>query len=614
MPAYYNVVFLLLFSTHSAAYYTTMIRTIHSNWFKSFNYVFSSMPLNRRTPSHCYETIGRSQWGDIEWFAVYNKPGEVPIDGIAFYNNRYCGLKKTTIQPPPRKPVAVVVFKNNNHNNQGGEKEEGGEGVYGIKLINFKRLGIQFNRGSYISFNVTEELAKRDTNPNSLFAELPAGDTVENGVYVWEGDSRDLKRPGKHIVYFPNSVDTIPEPTDILQRVDLEGDRIGYIYLRDLIERYLIGAERAEGIVDNVTPWVEDRLASVNDESLRKKSPSVVLRGPLYERGSGKGYKYANNENAWEVERRPEEFGEPGRKGRNGRSVRYPVVREGSVPGMVYFERGGYQEEVRGSRRVEEEPDDVSINSGVVREFRDFLDADEEEEEEGVSEPVMGIDYTRKPHPELLTGIARETDHNVDAQGFLRPKKRGRGHRPPARKKVSKVLPIVEEDDVEDTGVDFSMQIEAGSDDIFLEDEEPKVVDTQRVIPPPPSHHQNPLDRNDNNNEEEDTTEVLNFMSPISNDPVMANPSSRDTQGLHTSLDWTGNSNIDNRLGQYSPLASLEETLPILSTSTGRGVSFPTSMEDSFEDPVIMSSTGRRPRNLNQDALDVLLDEPDEED
>ncbi|KAK6541796.1 hypothetical protein TWF694_007576 [Orbilia ellipsospora] len=623
MPTTYtSTTFLLLlfFSIHALAYYTTMIRAIHPNWFKSFNYLLSSVPLNRRTPSQCYETIGRSAWGDIDWFAVYNNPGEVPIDGLAFYNNRFCGLKKTTNQPPPKKPVAVVVFSNNNRNNNRnhnhnhihGARE--GEGKYGIRLINFKRLGIQYNRGSYISFNLTEELAKRDTH-TGLFGEIPANVTIDNGVYVWEGEPENLKRPGRYIAYLPDSVDIIPEPTDILERVDLEGDRIGYTYLRDLVERFLIGPEKAGQIVDTVTPWIEDRLGSVGNGVVRKPP---ALRGPLYERGAGEGKGYATNENAWEVEKWP---GESGRKGKNGRSVMYPVVKSGGVPGVVYFEREGYEEApLRKLRKAkqpdeDEEPDDVSLNSGVARKFQDFLAAEEEEES-----PAIEIEYM-KADPELLAKIARETDHDVDTQGFLRPKKRGRG-RPAAREKVDipeillsplVTLPIIEEDQTEDAGVDVSVSIEVGSDDIYLEDEVPKAVDTQEVYTHdltsdgPTSTHRNPPERLDD--EEGEHLKVPN-LNPSPDRPAMANALSGNMQDPYTSQDWIRN--LDNGFDQYGSLASLEENFPRSRTSTGRGIGVSTSMEDSFEDPVFMTSTGRRPRNLNQDVLDVLLEEPDE--
>ncbi|EPS41858.1 hypothetical protein H072_4180 [Dactylellina haptotyla CBS 200.50] len=234
---------LLILSTNfpgTHAYFSLMAREIRPNWFKSFNYFFTSVELNEREPDVCYQTVGRSVWGDIEWVAFYNKLDETPISSVGLYNNRRCGNTNTHRRRRPQQmPMAVLVFDPHN--------------LHGIHLVNLKALGIHWNRGAFVSLNLTEEVKQQTRNGSTgVFSQIPG--SPAHGVYVWEGDPAIPKNLGRNVVYLPNAVQHLAEPTDLLQRIYVGSDQFGYVYMRDLIERALVGPERAAQIPDTVTP------------------------------------------------------------------------------------------------------------------------------------------------------------------------------------------------------------------------------------------------------------------------------------------------------------------------------------------------------------------------
>ncbi|EPS41864.1 hypothetical protein H072_4181 [Dactylellina haptotyla CBS 200.50] len=144
------------------------------------------------------------------------------------------------------------------------------------------------------------------------------------------------------------------------------------------------------------------------------------FRGPLYDAAADPKV-FKSNKQAWEVERKPLETGL--KKGRNGRSISYPIVKPGVVDGMVYYQRevvdpvlnagqnGVPADEDEDEDEDEEDeedeedrgPDDGSVNYRVIRELNDFLAASEEESRpdavatNGDGDEITEIQYTKEP-------------------------------------------------------------------------------------------------------------------------------------------------------------------------------------------------------------------------
>ncbi|EPS43879.1 hypothetical protein H072_2033 [Dactylellina haptotyla CBS 200.50] len=289
-----------------------MARRVRADWFKSFRYFWTSTNLNPRDLDTCYLITGKTIDGDVDWLAIYNKPGEPPALGIAFYNNQQCGERSSRTQFNSRalkKPIFIMTLPRDN--------------PYGIHFVNLKELGIKYVKGSYRAVNATEEF-----RPGGLLAGIPQDNG--NGLYVWEASPTNLLDPVRR-VYVPNQVKRIPEPTNILERVDLEGTRLGYIFMRDQVERYL--DPTTVGLEDTVTPWIEASLSGAWDNVPERKRPG--LKGPRYIPNK-KGV--SDNKQAWEGVEPLVRTHRRGAYGDEDRTIVYTGVKPDVVPGLVYYE------------------------------------------------------------------------------------------------------------------------------------------------------------------------------------------------------------------------------------------------------------------------------------
>ncbi|KAK6525912.1 hypothetical protein TWF281_010955 [Arthrobotrys megalospora] len=305
----------------SSAYYTVLIRETGPEWFKSFSYFMTTTNLHSRDPSPeaCYEmSLGQRQ-DAIAALGLYNKPGEIPATALALFSYKSPSSECETLPSgavvTPEPPTFMIVLDPND--------------LYGLHVVDVKKLGIQWFRGTMQALNAT---AERE-DPNGLLYGLPQ--RPGSGLYVWEGDPEtDYKKP-KRRVYLPNTVVKVAEPRDYLETFDLtgEGARSGYIYMRDLMERYLRPEMRH--LKDTISPWFDDDKDGKFDH-LEKKP---VMTGPLFSKDKTTALNKGKNSNrhAWQKLSKAIPHLKQKMTGKGWTKV-WRGPEEGSVPGMEYYD------------------------------------------------------------------------------------------------------------------------------------------------------------------------------------------------------------------------------------------------------------------------------------
>ncbi|KAK6507715.1 hypothetical protein TWF481_006137 [Arthrobotrys musiformis] len=359
----------------TTAYFTVFLRSIGPEWFMSFNYFLTGTNLHPRSPSptSCHEVALSHHKDAVTALGIYNPPDETPIEALAVYPYKTpsCGRltrKGAAIMSAP--PTFVVLL---------GERAEG------LFVVDVKKLGIEWYRGSMQPLNITAERI----DARGLLYNLPKH---ESGVYIWQSTDSSYKTPDRR-VFIPNAVHKIPQPDTFLQQLDLPAERVGYVYMRDLMERYL--RPDMVGTEDTVSPWIREYL----EGKYEKFRPP--LSGPLYEKDGevrggwftkddGTQFRRSNVEaRKSNVEARKGERKNEKGKDKRGWTLAYKGPDEGEFPGMEYydlkmpvrldgeFEGVGGQDE---NEMVEEDAVYVHIS---------------DDEEEGVSEPLHRMQRVR---------------------------------------------------------------------------------------------------------------------------------------------------------------------------------------------------------------------------
>ncbi|EGX44145.1 hypothetical protein AOL_s00210g126 [Orbilia oligospora ATCC 24927] len=363
----FPLLLLLTNTPQTTAYYTVFLREIGPEWFMSFNYFLTGTNLHPRSPSptSCHEVTISHHRDPITALGIYNPPEELPISALAVfpYKTPQCGKLTPSgaainIKGPP---TFIVVLSP--------------EELYGLSVIDVERLGIEWYRGAIQPLNLTAERV----DPRGLLYGLP--DYGGSGVYIWEGGGEE----GSYQVpewrtWVPGVVEKIVEPRRFLEDVDVRHDRMGYIYIRDLMERYLRPDMRE--LKDNITPWIqgsvdkkmkkkkkkeedggsggdEDGGDDENDGNGEKTDVRIKgkgkgypsLRGPLYGEKDKtswliKGNWYTKEDNT-PLRRSNEEARRQGRKKarqpeteekKRGWTLAYKGPKPGSIPGMEYYD------------------------------------------------------------------------------------------------------------------------------------------------------------------------------------------------------------------------------------------------------------------------------------
>ncbi|KAK6498162.1 hypothetical protein TWF506_004401 [Arthrobotrys conoides] len=312
---------LLLLPTPTTSYYTMTLRQNRPSWFKSWNYIMDARPLKPYLPNTYYATNTKYGDGFIESFTVRNNLNEPTIPGVALYHSDDCGKRVGQIAYHYYAvPFAVILFD--------------AFDPYGINTVNLLSLGIKWYAGSWRSIDLDREFGK-----GGLLDGM--ANTGENGVVIWEGNPEWRRSPYRR-VWIPNVVDKIPEGRDFLETLPEPPDRKRYVYLRDLVERFITPG--SEGLVDVVTPYFDALLKQpentgegeeeiVADKRMIPKKlkggggKGTVLRGPLHDPSAPKSsfsYDTHYKENYTPI------FDDV--------ALQFPTVREDTFPGMVYYE------------------------------------------------------------------------------------------------------------------------------------------------------------------------------------------------------------------------------------------------------------------------------------
>ncbi|KAK6512995.1 hypothetical protein TWF506_009157 [Arthrobotrys conoides] len=356
----------------------------------SFNYFLTGTNLHPKypSPSSCHEVTLAHQKDPITALGIYNPPNEPAIQALAVYpyktNADKCGkLTKTGAVVLSRggPPAFVVVLDPTD--------------LYGLSVVDVESVGIEWYRGHIQPLNLTAERV----DPKGLLHGLP--ERQEAGLYIWSGTSKTSFKSPEWRTWVPNTVSKVPEPQPFLHRADIINDRIGYIYIRDLMERYLRPDMR--DLEDNITPWIQDLIDGVY-EKLKVKP---TLGGPLYKGGQERGnwlvkrnwYVKEDNKplrrsNA--VARREGRRGKVRKVGpdreKKGWTLVYKGPRPGEVPGMEYFDlKRPVRVSVEGEDGQDEEEEEGVLDEGIFEEGG---------EEELTEELDLGLSEDDEPGPE----------------------------------------------------------------------------------------------------------------------------------------------------------------------------------------------------------------------
>ncbi|KAK6495136.1 hypothetical protein TWF481_003164 [Arthrobotrys musiformis] len=253
-PTWHHLLPLLLtLPTPTKSYYVMTSRVNRPVWFKSWNLIMDARSLTHHLPNTCYATNRKFGDGDIEAFTVRNNEAEPPVFGIALYQSPDCGagLGKPGYHFN-KLPFMVIKFD--------------AFDPYGINLVNLKELGVRWLAGSWISIDPMKEHEE-----GGLLAGIP--NDGEDGVVIWEADPEYRRTPIRR-VWIPNVVHKIAEGRPFFELLPPSPDRKPYVYLRDLIERFLI--PNSDEIPDVVTPYFDKILSN-----FWGKARKPLLKGPL---------------------------------------------------------------------------------------------------------------------------------------------------------------------------------------------------------------------------------------------------------------------------------------------------------------------------------------------
>ncbi|KAF3161574.1 hypothetical protein TWF788_002478 [Orbilia oligospora] len=431
MP-FYLPLLLLLSTPPTTAYYTIFLREIGPEWFMSFNYFLTGTNLHPRSPSptSCHEVAISHHRDPITALGIYNPPEELPISALAVfpYKTPQCGKLTPSGAAINFKgpPTFIVVL-------------DPGD-LYGLSVVDVEKLGVEWYRGAIQPLNLTAERV----DPDGLLYGLQ--DYGRSGVYIWEGREEGGYREPEWRTWVPGVVGKVVEPMGFLRDVDVRHDRMGYIYVRDLMERYLRPDMRE--LKDNITPWIqgsiEKRKEKKEEQRGKKKGEGnddvededddeddedddygneektdvrikgkgkgyPTLRGPLYgekDRTSWliKGNWYTKEDNT-PLRRSNEEARRQGRKkvrepgpekGKRGWTLVFKGPKPGSIPGMEYYDL--------------EEPIQLDLDSSL--EDIDIL----EEEEEGLEDGTVVNDDDDRYQTILSSADLLRPRHRM--QGF----------------------------------------------------------------------------------------------------------------------------------------------------------------------------------------------------
>ncbi|KAK6347501.1 hypothetical protein TWF718_005342 [Orbilia javanica] len=382
----------ILFTTHlfptTTAYYVMTSRVDRPNWFKSWNYLMDARPLVDYEPGECYVTNRKFGDGEIEAFTVRNNANEAPVFGIALYHSPDCGVG---VGKPAYYfidvPFAVIQFD--------------AFDPYGINLVDLKALGIKWFAGSWKSIYVQQAYEE-----GGLLAGMD--NDGENGVVVWEADAEYPRIPMMR-VWIPGVVAKIPEGRPFFETLPPTPDKKRYVYFRDLIERYLTPG--SSEIPDVITDYFDKILSNYWG-----KSRKPLLNGPLRQPGDPKSAFAAGGR-----------YKDKYLPNYDPAGMEFPTIREGIVPGMVYYKGDimGESEPAPGESRPiynlqrtehgnqmggqealsmgiveplpepEAEPQGPIRDTGLNDEFQRFISGDgfgESFEEEGFEEEEFGKD------------------------------------------------------------------------------------------------------------------------------------------------------------------------------------------------------------------------------
>ncbi|KAK6336985.1 hypothetical protein TWF718_009772 [Orbilia javanica] len=394
----------------TSAYYSIFLRDVGPEWFMAFNYFLSGKNLRSRppTPTSCQEVPLTRLKGSITALGIYNSPAETPIQALAVYPYKIsiCGeLTPLGAAVNTGSPSFVVILDPRD--------------LYGVNVVDVQKLGIEWYRGAIQPLNVTAERV----DPDGLLYGLPDRET--SGLYVWEGEPGTNYKTPEWRTWIPNAVEKVPEPRDFLQRIDLENDRTGYVYLRELIERHL-RPDMME-LRDTVTPWMEKNLEG-EFEGIKNKPP---LFGPLPRKDPKKerlligGNWYVKDVDTplrredWET-LGYEKLRPPG-EDRDGRgwTLSYRGPRAGTIPGMEYY---GLKEPIRLDEDVVEEMEsDSGDNSGLmqIQPYKDPEDLDEEAYIENSGDSIANGFLEGGDEEDIYVHISDDDEREKEAGGPL---------------------------------------------------------------------------------------------------------------------------------------------------------------------------------------------------
>ncbi|KAF3120783.1 hypothetical protein TWF569_003041 [Orbilia oligospora] len=281
------MLFLLLFIPPTTAYYTIFLREIGPEWFMSFNYFLTGTNLHPRSPSptSCHEVAISHHRDPITALGIYNPPEELPISALAVfpYKTPQCGkLTPSGVAINLKGPPTFLVVL------------DPGD-VYGLSVVDVEKLGIEWYRGAIQPLNLTAERV----DPGGLLYGLP--NYGRSGVYIWEGGEEGSYQAPEWRTWVPGVVGKVVEPRGFLEDVDVRHDRMGYIYVKDLMER---------------TSW--------------------LIKGHWYTKEDNTPLRRSNEEARRQGRKKVRQPGPEEKK--RGWTLVYKGPKPGSIPGMEYYD------------------------------------------------------------------------------------------------------------------------------------------------------------------------------------------------------------------------------------------------------------------------------------
>ncbi|EWC46674.1 hypothetical protein DRE_04161 [Drechslerella stenobrocha 248] len=254
--------FLLLLvaaTTPGFSYVLVVLHDRRADHFEAPNYLFSTSPLTEHTPGECARLDSRtSEYGDFDVMVIYNRPGETPINGLAAYLNFECG-EQDHVQKVS-DPAFVVSLDPSD--------------LYGIHVVQLKKLRIEYPQGSAISVNIAEEL-----QVGGLLDGLGNLGPPANAVYMWAANPSNMD--GANLpVHLADAVEKVPDPTGTLEH--LGNTNVASVYIRDLVEQFIRPEGSAE-ISNNAAEHTEDlmdgNLEGVINAPLLREAPFNAADG-----------------------------------------------------------------------------------------------------------------------------------------------------------------------------------------------------------------------------------------------------------------------------------------------------------------------------------------------